>query len=235
LTVRPRIYLNWKLATNFREDVVNSYQKFSFFPALIIIVLMLTTRQTRQKWEQRYVALSLQDRAEPNPFILTYLDWLPLHGWALDVAAGAGRHSVLLATRGLCVDAVDISWQGLRLARQRAQAAGVADSLHCIVADIEQPWLPRRAYDVVLITYFLYRPLLPLLKDRLRPGGWLMYETFVLSPAENTANSLRRFWLQPAELRTFFSDFKVLFYDEVCHEGHHAGRVTAQLVAQKPA
>lgn len=195
---------------------------------------MLTTQQTQQKWEQRYADLSLQERAEPNPFILAHLDWLPLHGWALDVAAGAGRHSVLLATRGLRVDAVDISWRGLRLARQRAQAAGVANALRCIVADVEQPWLPHRAYDVILTTYFLHRPLLPWLKDRLRPGGWLMYETFVLGPAENTANSPSHFWLQPGELPSFFADFRILFYEEVCHNGRNAGRVTAQLVAQKP-
>jgi 2-polyprenyl-3-methyl-5-hydroxy-6-metoxy-1,4-benzoquinol methylase len=101
----------------------------------------------RQRWDDRYAIFAPQERQEPTPFVAACLPKLPQHGWALDVAAGAGRHSLALARYGLQVDAVDLSCQGLRLARQRALEAGLA--IRFIVADLERPWLPRRSYYTV--------------------------------------------------------------------------------------
>ena len=80
----------------------------------------------RNKWDRRYAGRTLEDLTEPTPFLISCLPELPITGLVLDVAAGDGRHSFILAQRGLRVDAVDISWQGLRLARQRAAQAASA-------------------------------------------------------------------------------------------------------------
>lgn len=183
----------------------------------------------RQRWDDRYAAFLPQERQEPTPFVAACLPKLPQHGWALDVAAGAGRHSLALARHGLQVDAVDISSQGLRLAQQRAIKAGL--TIRFILADLERLWLPRRNYDVILVSFFLYRPLFPLIKTRLQPGGWLVYETLT---AEQKFRSNRQptrpdFLLRPGELRAAFADFEILFYAEVDHDQ----RATAQLLARK--
>lgn len=192
----------------------------------------------QDKWDQRYAGRTLEDLNDPTPFLISCLPELPQVGLTLDVAAGAGRHSLVLAQRGLRVDAVDISWQGLRLARQRATQAGLwPGSIEFVVADLELAWLPDRAYDVVVVSFFLFRPLLPVIKDRLRPGGRLVYETRVEPPPDNRSDCHRReFWLKPRELLDAFSDFDVLRYDE----GHRRrpdgreGGVTARLLARKP-
>lgn len=192
----------------------------------------------RNKWDRRYAGRTLEDLKEPTPFLISCLPELPITGLVLDVAAGDGRHSFILAQRGLRVDAVDISWQGLRLARQRAAQAGLwPGSIQFVVADLELAWLPLRVYDVVLVSFFLFRPLLPVIKDRLRPGGWLLYETRVEPLPDNPLASQRRdFWLKPRELLDAFSDFDVLRYDETHRhrpEGCRGG-VTARLMARKP-
>jgi hypothetical protein len=171
--------------------------------------------------------------SEPLPFVMDCLPQLPVEGWALDIAAGAGRHSLALAQRGLRVDALDISWEGLRLAQRRALAVGLREQIQFLVADVEQPWLPRRHYIVVLVSFFLYRPLFPLIKRCLISGGWLIYETLLAIP--ETQSEVQRptqpdFWLKPGELREAFAEFEIVRYDE----GQHNGRVTAQLLAQKP-
>jgi SAM-dependent methyltransferase len=174
-------------------------------------------------------------RREPTRFVEFCLPKLPSSGHALDIAAGTGRHSVALARRGLQVDAIDISCQGVQLAcRYAAQAGSAAGQLRFIVADVEQNWLPARQYTVILVSYFLWRPLFELIKSRLRPGGWLVYETFTLeqlSKSYHQRPSKPELYLKRDELRQAFLDLNVVFYDE----GEHNEKFTAQLLAQKQA
>lgn len=190
-----------------------------------------TDPSPRQRWDDRYATFSPDERREPTAFVAACLSHLPRQGNALDIAAGAGRHSLVLAQHGLQVDAVDISGQGLRLAQQRAIKAGL--TIRFIVADLERPWLPRRNYDVILVSFFLYRPLFPLIKARLQPGGWLIYETLTIGQKFDSARQPTRsdFLLQPQELKEAFADFDLLFYDEVNQDR----RATAQLLARKTA
>lgn len=186
----------------------------------------------RQRWDDRYATFSPQECREPTPFVKACLSQLPQPGYALDVAAGAGRHSLALARHGLRVDAVDISGRGLHLAQQSARKAGLAPgAIRFILADLERPWLPRRCYDVILVSFFLYRPLFPLIKERLRPGGWLVYETLAIEPTTGSGHQpgRREFLLEPEELKETFADFEIMFYAEVNQDR----RATAQLLARK--
>lgn len=188
---------------------------------------------TRTKWDRRYLALHPAARREATPFMRFCIPQLPTSGYALDLAAGAGRHSILMAQHGLKVDAVDISLAGLQLAHRRSVEAGVAENIIEIVANVERGWIPHRQYDAILVSFFLCRPLFSMIKRRLRPGGWVVYETFTvkqLSQPYHRGSSRRDFYLKPGELQSAFSDFVIHFYDE----GNHEDRLTAQLLAQKP-
>lgn len=186
----------------------------------------------RQRWNARYAGLPPEARRQPTPLVAEWLARLPEQGRALDVAAGAGRNTVALARHGLRVDAVDISEQGLALARRRVQAAGLPDGrVQFILADIERPWLPKAQYDVIVVTFFLHRPLFPLLQQRLAPGGWLIYESFTVDqPVAPDQHPIRpHFLLRRGELRAAFAGLDILYYDE----GLHEDKATAQLVGQK--
>lgn len=186
-----------------------------------------TSQTDRERWDERYATLEPERRNSPTPFVTACLPHLPQQGLALDVAAGNGRHSVALAEHGLRVDAVDISWYGLRKARERAVQYGV--TIRPVVLDMQRGWLPNRQYDVVLNNYFLLRNLIPAIRAAVKPGGWIVFETFTIHQLAITPHRFRTrdHLLAPGELRSLFSDFDIVQY----WEGEEDSRATARLLA----
>lgn len=114
----------------------------------------------------------------------------------LDLACGGGRHARLLAARGYRVTAVD------RDAFALEQLAAAAPGIETRRADLEGgPWpFPGRRFGGIVVTNYLYRPLLPLLHDSLEPGGVLIYETFMVGNERFGKPSNPDFLLRPQEL-----------------------------------
>ncbi|HEV8689145.1 MAG TPA: class I SAM-dependent methyltransferase [Ideonella sp.] len=129
----------------------------------------------------------------PSDWLLRWLHLLPPGGTVLDLACGGGRHVRWLAERGFRVTAVDRNVEAV------TPLQAVAD---VIVADIENAaWpLDGRAFDVVLVTNYLWRPLWPAIGSALAPGGWLIYETFAAGHEKLGRPSRADFLLQPQEL-----------------------------------
>lgn len=96
-------------------------------------------------------------------------------GSVLDLACGKGRHALLLAELGYKVEAVD------RDAGSLTEIAAKAPGIVTRLADLEGgPWpYHGRAFDGIVVTNYLFRPLLPLLLDALEVDGVLIYETFM--------------------------------------------------------
>ena len=131
--------------------------------------------------------------------------WAPriTHGTVLDVASGSGRHAKLFLERNLKVTAIDRDTHDIPGAR-------------FIQADIENgPWpLEGETFEGVVVTNYLHRPLFPKLKDSLKDGGVLIYETFMVGNERFGRPSNPAFLLQPGELRTVFGDLRVLGFEE---------------------
>jgi len=164
----------------------------------------------------------------PAPLFAQWVPrWSP--GRALDVAAGLGRHALLLAHHRWTVDAVDISLEGLRILRQRAQDAGLRVNL--ILADIGAFACRPAAYDLIVNTFFLNRRLIPRYWRWLRPGGMLYFETHVATPNAPTRS---RYALRPEEARRLFARWEILDYAE--GPAPDGSRIidTARLVARRP-
>ena len=113
----------------------------------------------------------------------------------LDLACGAGRHARLFLERGYRVVAVDRDISGL------GDLAGAA-GLDLIEADLEQvPWpLGTRRFAGIIVTRYLYRPLLPTLIGALAEGGVLIYETFARGNERHGRPRRPEFLLEPGEL-----------------------------------
>ena len=96
-------------------------------------------------------------------------DSTPRHG--AGPACGAGRHMRWLQAQGL-----QVTGRG-PLPEAIAACTGLGE---LICADIENgPWpLPGRQFGAVVVTNYLWRPLLPAVLASLAPGGVLIYETF---------------------------------------------------------
>ncbi len=139
---------------------------------------------------------------------------------ALDVACGLGHNAIWLAQQSWRSDAVDISTNGLGLARQCATANDV--DVRWIQADLDD-WIPPAGeYDLVVVFRFLDRDTVPrVVRSALRPGGWLVYETFSAAQCSRADNHLSNptFTLAPGEFRALFPDFQVVVdREDVLHD-----------------
>jgi tellurite methyltransferase len=166
-------------------------------------------RAQRERWEERYRG-AVAGAAEPS--VVEMLPMLP-PGIALDVAAGIGRNSIALARAGIRVVAVDFSETAMRALREIADS----DNLRImpVISDLEDglPFRPR-SFDAVINVTFLDRALVPLLKNALRTGGLLLFDTFLIDQAEIGHPCDPRFLLRHYELREHLADMELLRYRE---------------------
>ena len=132
--------------------------------------------------------------------------WAPLvtQGTVLEIACGSGRHAKFFLERNLKVVAVDRDAQDIPGAR-------------FIRADLEDgsPWpLPGERFEAVVVTNYLHRPLFPKILESLRPGGVLIYETFMLGNERFGRPSNPEFLLRPGELLQAFAGLQVQGFEE---------------------
>jgi SAM-dependent methyltransferase len=134
----------------------------------------------RERWDERHARAA---PSAPDAFVLTALERLaPAQGRALDLAAGTGRHALLLAERGYEVDAWDVSPVGLAILSARAREARLpvrtrAVDLVGAGAPASPPW------DLVVVCNYLDRGLLGELARWVRPGGHVLFTTFTVERA----------------------------------------------------
>ncbi|HZV00864.1 MAG TPA: class I SAM-dependent methyltransferase [Planctomycetota bacterium] len=188
----------------------------------------------RARWDKRYHEERHLASLAPLPFLVTNADLVPRAGRALDVACGAGRNAIFLAGLGLRVTGIDISPEGLELARSSAKERGV--ELELVAADLLRFPIPRGAFAVVLVSHFLERALFPALEAALEPGGVLVYETFTRDQLAFPEAHPRReeFLLAPNELLRAFPTLRVLRYAETTQRLTDGRRCSlAQLVARR--
>ncbi len=125
-----------------------------------------------------------------------FLPLITAGGSVLDLACGKGRHSLLLAERGYRVEAVDRDADAL--AAISARAPGIVTR----AADLEGgPWPYHGCvFDGIVVTNYLYRPLLPMLLNALDVNGVLIYETFMTGNEKFGKPANPAFLLRPGEL-----------------------------------
>lgn len=111
---------------------------------------------------------------EASPWVRRFMPLIHPGGSVLDLACGHGRHARLLAAAGYQVEAVDRDAEALA---SLADVSGVTTRQ----ADLEGgPWpYYSRAFDGIVVSRYLFRPLMPLLLNALSEGGVLIYETFM--------------------------------------------------------
>ena len=92
---------------------------------------------------------------------------------ALDLACGYGRHSRVLLEAGYEVLAVDKDTQALSHCPAQVKTQAL---------DLEaEDWpLANSSFDLVLVTNYLWRPHFQSLLNCVAPGGYFLYETFMV-------------------------------------------------------
>ncbi len=165
----------------------------------------------------------------PSSWLLENADLLQ-GGSVLDVASGRGRHALLMASAGFEVRAVDRDEDAIAFLRMTAERMSLR--VDAAVVDLETeppPELPIAAFDVVLVFNYLHRPLMPVLKNAVKPGGLLFYETFTTRQAERGHPKNPAFLLSDGELAELMKPLSLLR----SREGDVGGRWIASTVGRR--
>ena len=143
----------------------------------------------------------------PSAWVQRWSHLVPAGGAVLDVACGHGRHLRWFAGRGHGVTGVDRSADAI---------AAVAPLGEALLADIEGgPWpFAGRQFAGVVVTNYLWRPLLPAIVACVAPGGVLIYETFAAGNETVGKPSRPDFLLQPGELLTACTGLRVVAFED---------------------
>lgn len=175
------------------------------------------------------------DQIPPSRWLVENFDLLP-RGVALDVAMGNGRNAVYLATRGFDVDGVDVRPAVVDAARTRSRQLGAP--IRAVVGNVEDGSyiIPIETYDVIVVFHYLHRPLFRDIRDGLKPGGVVVYQTYTTEQPRFGKPTNPAHLLKPGELQEAFEDFEILRYEEGIEPAtaHHPPQALASIVARKP-
>jgi SAM-dependent methyltransferase len=148
-----------------------------------------------------------------SPWIERFGGAIAPPGPVLDVACGSGRHARWFAALGYDVVAVD------------RDVSGVDDlvgdpHVELVQADLEdgspRPFVGR-SFAGVVVTNYLWRPILDEIVGAVDVGGWLLYETFAVGNERFGHPTNPAFLLRPGELLDLASThgLRVVAYEDV--------------------
>lgn len=168
----------------------------------------------------------------PNPLLAQWVDYLEqacTGRRALDLACGAGRDSMFLAMRGWQVTALDYLPE--HLAKLQQVAEGQPWSIATQLQDLNQPASLPAELDLLLVFRYLNRRLWPALRQAIRPGGFLLYQTFQQGAEQFGSPKNPNYLLAPDELAQQFADWQLIF-TQVDHLAD--GRPLQSILVRKP-
>ncbi len=150
----------------------------------------------------------------------------------LDVACGTGRHAIAAAARGADVIAVDSDETRVRAGEKLAKKSQLR--VEWRVADLQTD--PHDGpFDMVMIFNYLDRARMPSFLDWVRPGGYLLAETFLEQQRElgwgptDDAHLLR-----PGELWSLVDPFEIILARDVLEVLEGRPMAIASILARRP-
>jgi SAM-dependent methyltransferase len=165
----------------------------------------------------------------PSDWVKRWSHLVKAQGAVLDVACGRGRHAWWFYGLNHTLTLIDRSQAAMDAIAIAAQACDK------VVADIENgPWpLAGRQFDAVVVTNYLWRPLMPTLLASLAPDGVLIYETFTAGNETVGKPSRADFLLQPGELLQVCKDLRVVAFEDgfIQSAGNTSPRFVQRIVA----
>lgn len=182
--------------------------------------------EDKERWNKRHVEKPMRHNVEP--ILEKYINEVEV-GVALDIACGVGRNTHFLEEKGFFVDAIDISDYALSQIKDTKK-------IKKFEVDLDTYNLEINKYDLIVNINFLSRRLMPQIKEALRDGGVVIFETFIIAHGDFTQPVNPEFLLRKNELLHSFIGLDIIYYEER-NDVNLRGEDTrvASLVARKPA
>ncbi|WP_333826045.1 class I SAM-dependent methyltransferase [Pinisolibacter sp.] len=143
-------------------------------------------------------AINPHGHGRASDWVERFLPGVAASGTVLDLACGAGRHLRRALTLGHPVVGLDRDVSGLADLEGRGDVEIVVHDLEA-PGGLDFPWGTRR-FAGVIVTNYLFRPLLTRLADLVAEDGILIYETFARGQERFGKPSNPDFMLAPNEL-----------------------------------
>lgn len=186
----------------------------------------------QQKWDAHYTQADY-DKLQPCSTLLENGHLIPTKGAALDLACGLGATALYLARRGLTTSAWDLSPVAISALQERATAEGLA--INAEVRDLSVEPLPENTFDLIYVGNFLERSLCADIESALRPGGVLVYQTWIAGKRTDEGPANPAFLLAENELLRLFPNLTVRYFRDEGSLGDldQGSRNDSVLIAQK--
>lgn len=155
----------------------------------------------REKWQARYREGAYVARTHPSAYLVHALSVMErITDKALDLACGAGRNALYLASQGYHVDAVDIAVEALRRGRQSA-ADGLIGTVNWLEHDLDQG-LPSalEEYSLIVMVRYLDLSLMQAAVKHLVSGGYMLVEVHLQTDQDVSGPSGKQFRAAAGEL-----------------------------------
>jgi 2-polyprenyl-3-methyl-5-hydroxy-6-metoxy-1,4-benzoquinol methylase len=169
----------------------------------------MKTASIEKKWDRIY---SNKTSSTPVNVLVDNHFLLPKKGCALDLACGLGENALFLAENGLDVHAWDISSVALNRLKQKAHQKSLKISIKQVF--IQPKVLPKRAFDIIVLSHFLDRSLSNAIMESLKLDGLLFYQTYVREKTASVGPKNPDFLLARNELLKLFQPLKIVVYRE---------------------
>ncbi|SFP25436.1 class I SAM-dependent methyltransferase [Hydrogenimonas thermophila] len=160
--------------------------------------------EDKYRWNERYK--TLPPPQNPSDLLLRYIDRIKGKD-VLDIAAGLGRHSRILAENGCKVDAIEYSDVAIESLRK---IIGV----NAIEMDLENGCSLEKSYDAILCFNYLNRNLYDFMINHIKDNGIILFETFVFDEENECAPKNPDFLLRKNELLKVFGSLHIIEYKE---------------------
>lgn len=192
----------------------------------------MTTRTNSDKWNRIYAAGD-HGSLQAARVLLENTHLLPAAGKALDAACGLGANALLLAQHGLETYAWDISQTAIDKLQSRSTELNI--QLQVETRDVNAFPPAPASFDVIVVSRFLERALIPQLIAALRKGGLIYYQTFIKDKTDDSGPRNPDYRLGTNELLCLFQALQILVYREEGTLGdlQQGFRNEAMLIARK--
>jgi 2-polyprenyl-3-methyl-5-hydroxy-6-metoxy-1,4-benzoquinol methylase len=133
-------------------------------------------------------------------------------GQALDVGMGQGRNALYLAQQGWDVTGIDLAEEGIRQAREQAQAQGL--KLNALLQSWDDYDFGVDRWDLIALIYIGVRDFADKAVKALKPGGLLVIEAFHKDATLQGRSIGAGVTFDTDELKKLFPSLRVLRYEE---------------------
>ena len=152
-----------------------------------------------------------QMNASPEEWVKKHIHLIPEKSTVADIACGKGRHTRLLLRRGFFVVAFDKDVSGLRDIPPTPNLRVVEVDLEADNECLKHP----KEFSAIIVVNYLHRPLFDNLIHALKPGGILIYQTFMVGNERYGRPHNTDYLLKENELSTRLeAEFRIIEFDQ---------------------